>query len=190
MKLVVGLGNPGGKYEDTRHNVGFGVADELARRWGYEKARRRFNGLLGDGSIRGERVLLLEPTTYMNLSGVAVREASTFFKVGLQDLLVIGDDMALPLGRIRLRASGSAGGHNGLASMVQELGSEAWSRLRVGIGQVSGERMVGHVLGTFSAEEQPVIQQAIGTAADAVECWVAVGIAAAMTKYNRASEPD
>jgi peptidyl-tRNA hydrolase, PTH1 family len=190
MKLVVGLGNPGGKYEDTRHNAGFAVAGELARRWSYEKARRRFNGLLADGSIRGERVLLLEPTTYMNLSGVAVREASTFFKIDLEDLLVVSDDMALPLGRIRLRARGSAGGHNGLASIVQELGSEAWARLRVGIGQVSGERMVGHVLGTFSAEERPAIQQAIQTGTDAVECWVAEGIDAAMTKFNRTTDAD
>jgi peptidyl-tRNA hydrolase, PTH1 family len=190
MKLVVGLGNPGSKYEDTRHNVGFDVADELARRWSYEKARRRFSGLLGDGSIRGERVLLLEPTTYMNLSGTSVREAATFFKIALENVLVISDDMALPLGRVRLRPGGSAGGHNGLASIVQELGSENWSRLRIGIGQVSGERMVGHVLGTFSAEERPVIEQAVRTAADAVECWVAEGIDAAMTKFNRAAEPE
>jgi len=190
MKLVVGLGNPGSKYDQTRHNVGFAVADELARRWSYEKARRRFNGLLADGSIRGERVLLLEPTTYMNLSGQSVREASTFYKIGREDLLVVSDDMALPLGRIRLRAMGSAGGHNGLASIVRELGSEDWSRLRVGIGQVSGERMVGHVLGTFSAEERPVVEQAVRTATDAVECWVAEGIDAAMTKFNRAAEPE
>lgn len=190
MKLVVGLGNPGSKYEDTRHNVGFAVVDELARRWSYEKARRRFNGLLADGLIRGERVLLLEPTTFMNLSGVSVREASTFYKIGQGDLLVVGDDMALPLGRLRLRARGSAGGHNGLASIVQELGGEDWGRLRVGIGQVAGERMVGHVLGAFGPEEQPIIKQAIATAADAVECWIAEGIDSAMTKFNRAQEPE
>lgn len=190
MKLVVGLGNPGSKYENTRHNVGFAVVEELARRWSYEKARRRFNGLLADGTIRGERVLLLEPTTYMNLSGVSVRESSGFYKIAPADLLVISDDMALPLGRLRLRARGSAGGHNGLASIVRELGGEDWSRLRLGIGQVAGERMVGHVLGAFAPEEQPVIQQAVRAAADVVECWVIEGVEAAMTKFNRAQESE
>ncbi|MBI4581287.1 MAG: aminoacyl-tRNA hydrolase, partial [Planctomycetes bacterium] len=181
MKLVIGLGNPGGKYETTRHNVGFQVADELARRWGHDRPRRRFEGLMSDGTIRGERVLLLKPETYMNLSGRAVREASAFFKLALADLLVVSDDMALPLGRIRLRAQGSAGGHNGLTSVIQELGSDQFARLRIGIGQVSGERMVGHVLGPFSVEERPAAEQAIRTAADAVECWVAEGIDADMT---------
>ena len=188
MKLVVGLGNPGGKYEETRHNVGFAVVDELARRWNYEKARRKFNGLLADGQIRSQRVLMLEPMTYMNLSGVSVREVSAFYKVAFEEMLVISDDMALSLGRIRLRVRGSAGGHNGLASIVQELSSEAWPRLRVGIGQVAGERMVGHVLGTFTDEERPMIEQAVRSAADAVECWVADGIDAAMTRFNGASD--
>jgi PTH1 family peptidyl-tRNA hydrolase len=184
MKLVIGLGNPGGKYENTRHNVGFQVLDELARRWSYEKGRRRFNGLIADGTIRNERVLLLKPETFMNLSGRSAREASTFLKLDVQDLLIVVDDMALPLGRLRLRPQGSAGGHNGLTSLIQELGTDAFNRLRIGIGQVAGERMVGHVLGAFTAEEQPVIQQSLRTAADAVECWAIEGIDAAMTKFN------
>jgi len=190
MKLVVGLGNPGSKYENTRHNVGFRVVDELARRWGYGKARRQFGGLLADGFIRDQRVRLLEPMTYMNLSGRCVREAVSFLKVDPVDLLVVLDDMALPLGKLRLRPGGSAGGHNGLTSIIQQLGTEEFCRLRIGIGQVAGERMVGHVLGAFSSEEQPAIAQAIPLAADAVECWLALGIDAAMTRFNRPQETD
>ncbi len=190
MKLVVGLGNPGGKYARTRHNVGFLVVDELSRRWSYSRARRRFSGMFADGTIRGERVLLLEPETFMNLSGVSVRETTTFLKIDVADLLVVSDDMALPLGRLRLRPKGSAGGHNGLTSIIQQLGTDAFGRLRIGIGQVSGERMVGHVLGTFSAEEEPVVSRAIQAAADAVECWIVEGVEAAMTKFNRSAEAD
>lgn len=190
MKLVVGLGNPGSQYARTRHNVGFLAVEELARRWSYSKPRRQFSGLLADGSIRGERVLLLEPMTYMNRSGMSVRETMTFLKMDSADLLVVVDDMALPVGRLRLRARGSAGGHNGLINIIQHLGTDVFCRLRIGIGLVSGERMVGHVLGTFSAEEEPVIAQAIRTAADAVECWVGEGAEPAMTRFNRGSEPD
>ncbi len=190
MKLVIGLGNPGDKYQNTRHNVGFQVLDELARRWSYERGRRRFNGRMADGSIREERVLLLKPETYMNLSGRSVREASTFLKLATADLLVVVDDLALPLGRLRLRPRGSAGGHNGLTSVIQELGTEDFARLRIGIGHASGERMVGHVLGAFTADEQPIIGQGLRTAADAVECWITEGPDAAMTRFNRAGESD
>jgi len=185
MKLVVGLGNPGSKYEKTRHNVGFLVVEELARRWSYPKARRQFSGLLADGSIRQERVLLLEPMTYMNLSGTSVREAMSFLKLDVAQLLVVLDDMALPVGRIRLRLKGSGGGHNGLTHVIQQAGTDEFCRLRIGIGQVGGERMVGHVLGTFSGDEAPAIDQAIRTAADAVECWVSDGPDLAMTRFNR-----
>jgi PTH1 family peptidyl-tRNA hydrolase len=188
MKLVVGLGNPGSQYEETRHNAGFKVVEELARRWDFPKGRRQFSGVLADGAIRGERVLLLEPMTYMNLSGRSVRETRTFLKLDVADLLVVSDDMALPVGRIRMRARGSAGGHNGLTSVIAELGTDEFSRLRVGIGQVGGERMVGHVLGTFLPDEQPVVARSIRAAADAVECWVAEGIDAAMTRFNRSGE--
>lgn len=190
MKLVVGLGNPGSEYAKTRHNVGFHVVEELSRRWAYPKGRKQFSGVLADGQIRGERVLLLEPMTYMNRSGVSVREASSFWKIDLAEVLVVLDDMALPTGRLRLRPKGSAGGHNGLSNIIQQIGTDEFARLRIGIGQVEGERMVGHVLGAFSTEEQPIISRAIGTAADAVECWVAQGIDAAMTSFNRADEKE
>jgi len=185
MKLVVGLGNPGGKYEGTRHNVGFRVADELCGRHGIDVSRAAFSGLAGKGVIGSEPVLVLKPGTFMNLSGRAVREAMTFYKLELPDLLVVSDDMALPLGRLRLRKGGSAGGHNGLASAIAELGSDAFSRLRIGIEQVSGERMVGHVLSPFSRQEEEVIGPAVAKAADAVECWLANGIDAAMNRYNK-----
>jgi len=188
MKLIVGLGNPGPQYENTRHNVGFRVIDELARRWQIPIDRQRFSGRIGNGSMRQEQVLLLKPMTMMNLSGRAVREAATFYKLPLEDVLVVADDMALPIAKLRLRFKGSAGTHNGLASIVQELASEDFARLRVGIGWVDGSRMVGHVLGTFSAEEEPLVGEMIGRAADASECWAFEGIATAMNKFNRAEE--
>jgi peptidyl-tRNA hydrolase, PTH1 family len=188
MKLMVGLGNPGRKYEGTRHNVGFRVIDELARRWRIEVTRNRFSGLVGDGTVRNEKVLLLKPMTYMNLSGRAVREAMTFHKLVPADLLVILDDMALPLGRLRLRAGGSGGGHNGLTNVIEQAGGGEFARVRIGIEAVQGSRMVDHVLGLFSSEESGRIDQAIAKAADAAECWLAEGIGNAMNKFNRPEE--
>jgi PTH1 family peptidyl-tRNA hydrolase len=188
MRLVVGLGNPGARYERTRHNVGFRVIDELARRHGFDVNRGKFSGLAGGGTIAGETVLLLKPATYMNQSGRSVREAATFHKLPLEQLLVVVDDMALPLGRLRIRKAGSAGGHNGLSSIVRELADEGFARLRIGIEQVGGERMVGHVLGMFSPQEERVVGPAVGRAADAVECWIAEGLDAAMNRFNKAEE--
>jgi len=185
MKLVVGLGNPGRKYERTRHNVGFRVVDELARRWRIDFGRRRLAGYVGAGKLREQRVLLVKPTTYMNRSGRSVREAVTFYKVALEDLLVVVDDMALGLGRLRLRPKGSAGGHNGLADIIQQLGGDGFGRLRIGIDQVAGERMVGHVLSPFTSAEEEIVGSAICRAADAVECWVIEDVEEAMNRYNR-----
>jgi len=190
MRLVVGLGNPGARYANTRHNVGFRVIDELARRWGIQTGPRRFEALTGGGAIRGVRTLLLKPQTFMNLSGRAVREATAFHKLPLADLLVVVDDMALPLGRLRIRQAGSAGGHNGLASVIAELGTEEFARLRIGIGAVGGERMVQHVLSPFEPGELAVLERAVARAADAVECWAAEGCQAAMNAFNRPGEPD
>ena len=138
--------------------------------------------------MRGEQVLLLKPTTYMNLSGRAVREVLLFHKLGLEDLLVVVDDMALPVGRLRLRPRGSAGGHNGLASVIQELGGEGFARLRIGIERVSGQNAVQHVLSKFEPEDEELINQTILRAADAVECWLTEGSEAAMNVYNRPEE--
>jgi len=189
MKLVVGLGNPGLKYERTRHNIGFRVVDDLARRWQIDFRRGRMAGVVGTGRCQDQRVVLVKPTTFMNLSGTAVREAITFYKAEPQDLLIVADDMALPLGRLRLRVKGSAGGHNGLADIIEQLGSDEFCRLRVGIEQVAGERMVGHVLSPFTADEEEIIGPAVCRAVDAIECWVISGVQEAMNRYNRAEEP-
>ncbi len=191
MKLIVGLGNPGRKYENTRHNVGFCLIDELSRRWQVQVDRRRFSGLLGSGRFGDERVLLFKPTTYMNRSGRAVREAVAFHKLALEDLLVVVDDLALPLGRLRIRSRGSGGGHNGLTDVIDELGEERFARLRIGIEWVESHRAVDHVLGAFSPEDQRRMDQAILRSAEAVECWLTSGVEAAMNGFNRPDDqPD
>jgi len=184
MKLIVGLGNPGRQYENSRHNVGFRVVEELARRWRIDIARRAFSGNLGRGRIQERPVVLLQPATYMNLSGRSVREAVTFYKLELEDLLVVVDDLALPIGRLRLRARGSSGGHKGLTSVINELGSETFARLRVGIDRAEEGSAVSHVLGSFSADEGERIGRVIPRAADAAECWLTDGVENAMNKFN------
>ncbi len=185
MKLVAGLGNPGSRYEDTRHNLGFRVVDELADRWRIDMGRQKFSAAVGDGVIAGERVLLLKPLTFMNLSGQAVQAAMAFHKLAIEDLLVVSDDLDLPTGQLRVRASGSSGGHRGLESIIRLLGSDGFSRVRIGIGRASRDDAVSHVLGSFSAAEEAVTETAIRRAADAVECWIVEGVTAAMNRFNR-----
>lgn len=185
MKLVVGLGNPGRKYAATRHNVGFGVVRVLAQRHGVGKVRAKFHGETIEASFNGQRGLLLCPQTYMNRSGLSVREASSFFKLALTDVLVICDDFNLRLGKLRCRAKGSSGGQKGLQDIFRSLGTEQVPRLRLGIGSPpEGRGVTGYVLSTFSANELPLIQQAIERAADAVEIWARDGIEACMNQYN------
>ncbi len=186
MKLVVGLGNPGPRYEGTRHNVGYRVIDELARRWQVEVERAQFQGLVGQWRKGSQRVLLLKPATFMNRSGQSVAQAVGFYKLSLADLLIVVDDMALPLGRLRIRKQGSAGGHNGLEDIITRLGGDEFCRLRIGIEQVGGERMVGHVLSPFRPKEREEIEAAIVRAADAVQCWLDAGPNEAMNRYNPA----
>ena len=188
MKLIVGLGNPGRDYERTRHNVGFRVVDELAGRWQVELSKSRFSGRFGSGRCGSESVALLTPTTYMNRSGRSVLEATTFYKLDPEDLLVIVDDLALPLGRLRIRPKGSGGGHNGLTNVIEELGDSGFARLRIGIEWVEGVRAVRHVLGPFTPEEQERVAEAVRRAADAVGCWLEDGIDAAMNRFNRPEE--
>jgi peptidyl-tRNA hydrolase, PTH1 family len=185
MKVVCGLGNPGEKYLLTRHNVGFRVVDLLADRWGASQGRVR------DGAARLEvtrdapvgRVLLVKPARFMNMSGAPLRSAVRSVNADPEtDLLVVTDDADLPLGRIRLRRSGSAGGHNGLRDIIDVLGTDQFARLRVGIGR-NGE-MVDHVLSTFSKSENELAREAIATAADAVGVWLAEGVEAAMNVFN------
>jgi PTH1 family peptidyl-tRNA hydrolase len=186
VKVVVGLGNPGRKYAGTRHNVGFDVLNVLAERHAGERWRSRFEAETSEILLGTERVLLVAPQTYMNLSGRSVRSVVDFFKIPLADLLVISDDLNLDVGRLRLRPSGSAGGQKGLQNIIDRLGTTEFPRLRIGIGRPrEGMDTVNYVLQTFAKSERPVVDQAIDRAEMAVESWVNEGIEAAMTKFNR-----
>jgi peptidyl-tRNA hydrolase, PTH1 family len=184
MKIVVGLGNPGKQYEKTRHNVGWMVLDRLAERAGWTgHARARDAAATVYGRYEGLDLMLVKPTTYMNLSGVAVRKVLARQRAPLSDLLVILDDFDLPLGRLRLRERGSAGTHNGLRSIIGELGNQEFARLRVGIGEPS-RAAVDHVLSRFGAAEKRVLDEVLDAAADAVEDWARLGAARAANKWN------
>ena len=184
--LVVGLGNVGDKYENTRHNVGFEVADELANRARVPIQKLKYRALTNTVEIGGEKVLLMKPVTYMNLSGEAVGEAARFFKVPADHVLVISDDVALPVGKLRLRRSGSAGGHNGLKNIIQHLGTDQFPRIKVGVGQKPHPDydMADWVLSKFAGEDLKTITEAIRKAADAVECLIQEGPDKAMNRFN------
>jgi len=184
MKVVVGLGNPGRQYEGTRHNVGWMVIDRLADRAGWSgRSRARDAAAVVYGRYNGLDLMLVKPTTYMNLSGVAVRKVLARERAPLSELLVVVDDFALPLGRLRLREQGSAGGHNGLRSIVGELGSQKFSRLRVGIGEPS-RAATDHVLSRFAPDERELLDEIVDAAADAAEDWARDGIARAAGRWN------
>lgn len=185
LRLIVGLGNPGRRYAGTRHNLGFEVLEELGRRHGLAPRRSKFRGALGQGVIAGHPVALLRPNTYMNLSGESVAPAMRFYRLPLTHLLVICDDVHLPPGQIRLRRSGSAGGHKGLISIIEHLDSQSFPRLRLGVGEPPPEvDQVAYVLMRFRREESPAVREAIDLAADAVDSWLAEGIDAAMNRFN------
>ncbi len=185
--FVVGLGNPERRYAKTRHNVGFMVLKELRGRWDFGRARTKFHGRIRSGRIGERAVRLLAPQTYMNRSGLAVAEMSAFYKAAPQSVLIVMDDMALALGRIRVRARGSAGGHNGLGDIIQAMGTDEVPRLRIGIGR--GEDVPDakdYVLSEFQEHEKPAVTEVICRAADAVEGWVTRGITYVMDHYNTA----
>ena len=185
VKLIVGLGNPGPAYRDTRHNVGFEVLETLARRAGGPARKARFQGEVVQASLRGQPVLLLWPLTWMNLSGSAVLAARDFYKIPESEMLVCCDDFQLPLDTLRLRPGGSAGGQKGLADILARLGTTAVPRLRLGIGPVpAGWEAADFVLGRFAKAEQERVAVAIERAADAAEEWLARGLQAAMNRYN------
>ena len=188
MKMIVGLGNPGKKYAETRHNVGFKVIDMLGGVLGIEVNRSSFGSHMGKGEYAGNQVLLMKPMQYMNLSGQPVADAMGFYKIELKDVLVVLDDMWLGPGQIRLRASGSAGGHNGLLHVIGKLGTENVQRLRVGIGQCETGQAIGHVLGEPDKDEAELVKQGMSRAKDAAMCWLQEGIGVEMTKYNRFEE--
>jgi len=188
-RLVVGLGNPGREYAGHRHNVGFRVAERLAGAVGIPLGQSRFQGRFGQGDVGRTRVLLLLPETFMNVSGEAVSAAARFYKVAPEDLLVIHDELDLSFGRLQLKKGGGTGGHNGLESIVEQLGTPDFARLRFGIGKPQGpnakERVVGHVLHDFSSEEKEALPPLLDRAVDMARAWLSLGLAEAMNRHNR-----
>ena len=185
MKLIVGLGNPGRKYEGTRHNVGYMVLAELARKHVTGRPRERFRGEVLEADLGGVRTLLLSPTTYMNLSGASVLEARDFYKLTNQDLLIVCDDMNLPVGKHRLRESGSSGGQKGLEDIIRRLGGEQFPRLRIGIGsKPPAWDAADYVLSRFAEQEKPLIEEAVRRAAEAAVDWAREGTQFCMNRYN------
>jgi PTH1 family peptidyl-tRNA hydrolase len=196
VKLIVGLGNPGAEYDGTRHNVGFEVLDEVARRWGLEFQSAPADAVLAKShGLPGgpPAAVLLKPLTFMNRSGQAVGAVQRYYRVDVPDLLVVTEDVNLTLGRLRARRQGSAGGHNGLRSVIEWLGTQAFSRLRIGVGRGDPRRgLTGRVLSRFDADERPTMDEAVGRAADAVRLFVELGVEPVMNQFNRseASEED
>lgn len=186
MYLIVGLGNPGIQYQDTRHNVGFRAIDELGKDLGIGVSKKKFKALIGEGSLINEKIILLKPQTYMNLSGESVYQAVSWYKIPLTNLLVIYDDIDLPLGKIRIRPKGGAGTHNGMKSILNYLQSEDFPRIRIGIGKPLNERisLENYVLSTFLPEEFYQIEIALKNVVGAVKMIIQSGIEAAMNKYN------
>ncbi len=189
--LIVGLGNPGAEYAGTRHNAGFMVVERLAGRWRAKWALDdKFMSRLAKVEREGRRLMLGRPQTYMNQSGEAVGKLTKYFRIPLERLLAVVDDADLPLGEIRLRRQGSSGGHRGLKSIEQQLGSREYARLRVGIGRAPGaaREITDHVLGRFTAEESALLKKVLDRAADQIECWIKDGIAKAMSQFNGAAQ--
>ncbi len=184
MKLVVGLGNPGRQYVGTRHNVGFAVVDRLAESSRAGRPQGRFQAEVIELAEDAGKVLLVKPETFMNLSGRCVRQFVDFYQLPAEDLLVVCDDINLPLGKLRFRARGSHGGHNGLRNIQEHLGTAEYSRLRIGVGAPPEEGAVDYVLGRFRPSERPVIDEAVQTAVQGVVLWIEKGIEACMNRYN------
>jgi PTH1 family peptidyl-tRNA hydrolase len=187
--VIVGLGNPGKEYQETRHNVGFRVVELLAQRHGIDMCRHRHQSAYGEGRIAGQPVLLAKPLTYMNLSGLAVAALARYHNAEPGEVLIVCDDTNLPLGRLRLRVQGTAGGHNGLKSIIGSLGTTEFPRLRIGVGSPDGRPMVDHVLGRFNRADGETIAAAIEEAADAVELLLRDGVEVAMNRVNPADKP-
>jgi PTH1 family peptidyl-tRNA hydrolase len=183
MFLIVGLGNPGKEYEDTRHNIGFKVIDNIAKEYNIEINRQKFKGIYGEGFIDGKKVILIKPTTFMNLSGESIREVVDFYNLNNDEILVIYDDISLEVGTLRIREKGSAGGHNGIKSIIGHLGSDVFSRIKIGVGQPN-ENLVKHVLGKFSKDETIVLSDVIDVATKATREIIKSDVKVAMNGFN------
>ncbi|OQA06604.1 MAG: Peptidyl-tRNA hydrolase [Firmicutes bacterium ADurb.Bin373] len=187
MKLIAGLGNPGREYAATRHNIGFMVIDRLAHKLGVAVEKKKFKALFGLGQIGSEKVLLVKPQTYMNLSGEAVSAFLRWHKLGPADLIVVFDDMDLPPGKLRLRREGGSGGHKGMESIIMFLGTEGFARLRIGVGKPAQPGFDGarYVLSRPAGEDVKIFEESVNTAAEAIHCLVSAGVESAMNEYNR-----
>jgi PTH1 family peptidyl-tRNA hydrolase len=185
MKLIVGRGTPGREYELTRHNLGFMAIDELAKRWNISLNEQKFKGVFGAGFVNGEKVILLKPLTYMNLSGESIRPLMDYYKIDVEDFVVLYDDLDIPVGKLRLRMKGSAGGHNGVKSTISHLGTQEFQRIRMGIDRPkNGMKVVDYVLGRFTSEEIPDVGHSIEKAADACEEWLNKPFLQIMNTFN------
>jgi peptidyl-tRNA hydrolase, PTH1 family len=187
MKVIIGLGNPGSKYAMTKHNVGFWVVDGLSQRWNIPVHKEKFQSVIGEGRVGQEKVLLCKPLTFMNLSGEAVRAIVSYYSelTPGEDIIIVYDDMDFPPGQLRLRVKGSAGGHNGMKSVIQHLGTEEFPRIRVGIGRPpQSQTVVDHVLSSFSRDDLTLVQDAVQRAVEAVDYALANGFSMAMNRYN------
>ena len=183
--LLVCLGNPGKEYANTRHNIGFLAADALEKRTGVKFNKLKYRALTGEVTLGGQRVLVVKPQTYMNLSGEAVKLAGGFYKIPPERILVLYDDISLPLGKLRIRGSGSAGGHNGIKNIIAHLGTDAFPRIKVGVGAPQREDgLVDWVIGSFTASERKVVDAAIEKALDAAECVIEHGVSEAQNRFN------
>lgn len=184
MHLIVGLGNPGKEYEKTRHNIGFDAIDYISSKYNIEVNRKKFKGVYGDGRISNEKVILLKPTTYMNLSGDSVREVADFYKISNDNIIILYDDISLDAGRLRIREKGSAGGHNGIKSIIANLGTDVFPRVKIGVGQPVHGELVGHVLGKFSNEDREKIEKTFEPTSKAIEVMIKESVSEAMNKFN------
>ena len=185
MKAIIGLGNPGMKYAGTRHNIGFDAVTAIADKYNLSINNKKFKGVYADGHIAGEKVLLVQPQTFMNLSGECGREVADFYKLNPDEIIIICDDINLDVGRLRIRKNGSAGGHNGLKNIIAHLGTEEFPRIRVGVGEkTEGWDLADYVLARFDKDSEPVIREALANVVGAVETWISEGIDAAMNRFN------
>lgn len=184
FKLIAGLGNPGREYENTRHNVGFKVVESFALKYGESLENRKFHSLVSTFELFDNKLIAAKPQTFMNRSGLAISEIVSFYKIDLADILIVTDDMALEPGRIRLRASGSAGGHNGIKDIIAKLSSQDFPRLRIGIGKSIYPDSRDYVLGRFAGDEKELVNDAVEKAVECVKSWLKNGIDKTMTEFN------